>query len=156
MIGDVEKVSGVVTRSGDFYLEAPSAITWKFKDRNCLGLSEIIHATEMTIRGKYYPVDDFIEIHGSKGVLWVTRCTGEMLDMPPGLVHSGTDTTAYNVPTDWTEGFQASAADFIDGILRGEQSELDARTSKKVLQATLAAYRAAETETAVDPLSMTA
>jgi len=35
------------------------------------------------------------EIIGPKGVLWVTRCTGEMLDMPPVLVHSGTDTIAY-------------------------------------------------------------
>jgi predicted dehydrogenase len=156
MIGDVEKVSGVVTRPAGFYLEAPSAITWRFKDRNCLGLFEMIHATEMPIRGKYYPADDFIEIHGSKGVIWVTRCTGEMLDMPPVLVHSGTDTTAYDVPSGWPEGFQAASVDFVDCVLRGEQPRLDARTSKKVLQATLAAYRAAETETAVDPLSMTA
>ena len=155
LIGDVEKVSGVVARSGHFYLEAPSAITWKFKDKDCLGLFEMIHAAEMPIRGKYYPVDDFFEIHGSKGVIWVTRLTGEMLDMPPVLVHSGTDTTAYNVPTDWTAGFLAASADFVDCVLRGEQPRLDARAAKKVLQAALAAYRAAETETAVDPLSMT-
>ena len=154
LFGDVEKVYGVVSKADDFYMEAPSVITWKFKNRNCLAVFEATYAHKMTIRGKYYPLDEFIEIQGSKGIIWVTRCSGEMLDMPPVLVHTGTDSTGYEVPSDWREGFLAASTNFIDCLLRDEQPELDARFSKKVLQTTLAAYRAAETEAAVDPKSM--
>lgn len=156
LIGDVEKVSSVVVKSDDFYWEAPSAVTWKFKNKNCLGIFEMIHASEMPIKSKYYPVDDFFEIHGSKGVIWVTRCTGEMLDMPPILVHSSAGTREYNVETDWSEGFLAASSDFIEGVLTGNQPRLDVLTSKKVLQASLAAYRAAETGMTIDPQSISA
>ena len=92
-IGDVEKVTAVVSKTEDHYMEAPCAITWKFEDRDCLATFEMISAPEMYIRGKYYAADVFFEIQGSRGLIWVTRCSGEMLDMPPVVLHTGTETT---------------------------------------------------------------
>ena len=90
-IGDFESVYGIVTKTDDFTVEAPCSSVWRFKDRNCLGVIDYGLADEMPLRSRYYPMDEFFEIVGSKGVVWVTRCTGEMLDMPPVVLHRGSE-----------------------------------------------------------------
>ena len=65
----------------DFLQETPERGHWRFKDRECLGIIDYTYAPEMPIRSRYYRADEFFEIHGSRGIIWVTRCTGEMLDL---------------------------------------------------------------------------
>ena len=154
-LGDFEKVCGMVTKTDDFVIEAPSVATWKFKDRQCLGVMDYAYAEEMPIRGRYYPSDEFFEIQGSKGSIWVTRCTGEMLDMPPVVLHTGGETVTYQVPSDWIEGFNGSARSFVDCVLQGRQPEMDVQFARKVLQAALAVYEAARTDRSVRPDAMT-
>ena len=149
-IGDFESVYGIVTKTDDFIIEAPSASMWRFKDKNCLGVIDYCFANEMPIRSKYYPMDEFFEITGSKGIIWVTRCTGEMLNLAPVMVHYGHETTNFHVPMDWIEGFNAAARNFIDCILAGEQPMMDADFAKKVLQAALSVYRSSETNMPLD------
>jgi predicted dehydrogenase len=154
-IGEIEAVQAMIGRTPDFLTEAPSAAIWRFKDKNCLGMLDYTYAPHMIMRGKYVRVDEFFEIHGSRGVIWVTRCSGEMLDLPPVMLLKGTETVSYQVPMDWIEGFNGAARDFIDSIPQGRQPDLDARTSKKILQVALAIYEAARTERPVAPMSMT-
>ncbi len=153
-IGDVDKVYAMVTKTDDFIVESPSAIMWHFSGRDCLATFEYSSAQDMTIRGRYYPVDEFFEIQGSKGAIWVTRCTGEMLDMPPVVLVKGTETTGIQVPMDWIEGFSGSARHFIDCILKDEQPDMDVDFSRKVLQTALALYRSAEQDVPIDPRSL--
>ena len=94
------------------------------------------------------------EIHGSRGILWVTRCTGEMLDLPPVMLIRGTETTSYQVPMDWRTGFDGAARDFVDGLLEGRQPAQDVLTAKKVLQVPLAIYEANRLRRPVAPDSM--
>ena len=124
-IGEIGEVSAIVTRGADFILETPSVATWRFKDRDCLGIMDYTHAPEMVIRGRYVRVDEFFEIHGSRGIIWVTRCSGEMLDLPPVQLIRGTETVSYQVPMDWRLGFDGAAADFVDGVLDGRQPAQD-------------------------------
>jgi predicted dehydrogenase len=154
-IGEIGTVQAMIGRTPDFLTEAPSAAIWRFKDKNCLGILDYTYAPHMIMRGKYVRVDEFFEIHGSRGVIWVTRCSGEMLDLPPVMVLKGTETISYQVPMDWSEGFHGAARDFIDGILQERQPELDAQTSKRILQVALAIYEASKTERPVAPESMT-
>ncbi len=153
--GDVEKVIAMVTRTEDFMIESPSVVVWKYKDRDCLGILEEAYAGDMRIRSKYYPGDDFFEIQGSKGVIWVTRCTGEMLDLAPVMLMKGSETVEYQVPSDWMEGFDRAADHFIECILQDEQPDLDAEFSKRILQLALAAYQASDTGRSVEPDSVT-
>ena len=153
-VGDVEKIYSMVTKTDDFRIEAPSATTWKFKGRDCLGIFDYAHADQMSIRGKYYPHDEFFEIQGSSGAIWVTRCTGEMLDMPPVMVLRGAETVGIQVPMDWIEGFNGAARNFIDGITRDEKPLMDVHFSRKVLQTALAVYESAKTDRPVDPSTM--
>ena len=108
----------------------------------------------MPIRSRYYRADEFFEIHGSRGILWVTRCTGEMFDLPPVVLIRGTETTSYQVPTDWRTGFDGAARDFIDGLLEGRQPAQDVVTARKVLQVPLAIYEASRLRRPVAPDSM--
>jgi len=153
-IGGFEKVYSMMTKTDDFILETPSAAMWKFEGRDCLGTMDYTYAEEMPIRGRYYPVDEFFEIQGSKGSIWVTRCTGEMLDMPPVLLLNGEKTVSYNVPSDWIEGFNGSARNFVDCVLRDEQPDMDVEFSKRVLQAALAIYESSRADCPVEPSSI--
>lgn len=148
-LGDIEKVFGIVTRGEDFIREAPSAAIWKFKGRHCLGVLDYTVAEDMPIRARYYPSDEFFEIQGSKGAIWVTRCTGEMLDLPPVMLVKGTETVGFQVPMDWADGFHGAAADFIGSILQDRQPAMDVHFSRKVLQVILAVYEASRTERGV-------
>ena len=145
LMGDVAKITSMVTTTDDFMVDAPSAAIWRFKNGG-LGVFEYSHAPDMKIRSNYYPNDEFFEIQGSAGSIWVTRCTGEMLDMPPVLLVKGSETTAFQAPMDWIEGFNGAATEFVDGILEGRQSKMDADFSKKVLRAALAIYESSELE----------
>jgi predicted dehydrogenase len=153
-IGEIGEVSAIVTRGKDFIMETPSVATWHFKDRDCLGIVDYTYASDMTIRGRYVRVDEFFEIHGSRGIIWVTRCSGEMLDLPPVQVIRGTETVSYQVPTDWRLGFDGAAADFIDGLIEGRQPAQDVHAAKRMLQVALAIYESGRTGRAVRPDSV--
>ena len=94
------------------------------------------------------------ETHGSSGIIWVTRCTGEMLDLPPVVLIRGTETTSYQVPMDWRHGFDGAARDFVDGVLDGRQPAQDVHTTRRVLHVSLAIYEAGRTRQPVAPESM--
>lgn len=154
-LGDIDKVQGIVTKTDDYIAEMPSVATWKFRQKRCLGVLDYASAEEMPIRTKYYPIDEFFEIQGSKGAIWVTRCTGEMLDLPPVILFKGTEAQHFQMPMDWIEGFNGAARDFIDAILEGRQAHMDFVFATKVLRVALAVYEASRTERAVDPSTLT-
>ena len=149
--GGVEKVSALITRTDNFIQETPSVATWKYADKDSLAIFEYAAASEMPIRSRYYPADEFMEVIGSKGVLWVTRCTGEMLDMPPLVLHLGSETVSYQMPMDWIESFNGAATDFVEGILEGRQPMMDAAFSDDVLRAIIAMYRSSDSGAWVVP-----
>ena len=149
--GSVERVSALVTKGEDFLDELPSVATWKYAGADRLGVIEYAGAAEMPMRTRYYPADEFMEVIGSKGVLWVTRCTGEMLDMPPVVLHLGDESVSYQAPMDWIEGFNGAAADFVDGILEGRQPMMDVKFSEEVLRTILAMYQSSDSGMWVAP-----
>ena len=149
--GAVERVSALITRTDDFIMETPSVATWKYAGRDRLAVIEYALAENLRVRTRYYPVDEFMEVIGSDGVLWVTRCTGEMLDMPPVVLHRGDETVSYQMPMDWMDSFNGAARDFVDGILEGRQPMMDIRFSEEVLRVILAMYESSETGGWVEP-----
>ena len=43
----------------------------------------------MWLRSDFYGADEFFEIQGDEGFLWVTRCTGQLLDLPAVVLYDG-------------------------------------------------------------------
>jgi predicted dehydrogenase len=106
------------------------------------------------MRARYARVDEFFEIHGARGIIWVTRCSGELLDLPPVMVIRGTETVSHQVPTDWRLGFDGAARDFVDGLLEGRQPAQDIAAATRMLQVPLAIYESARTRRPVAPDAM--
>jgi predicted dehydrogenase len=150
-IGEIGDISAIVTHGAELLAETPAAAMWRFKGRDCLGIIDYTASDEMTIRARYYKADEFFEIHGSRGIIWVTRCTGEMLDLPPVVLLRGTETVSYQVPADWRLGFDGAAADFVDSLLAGRQPEQDVHTAKHILSVPLAIYEASRIGRPVAP-----
>jgi predicted dehydrogenase len=121
---------------------------------------EVQYAPKLYMRSGYYGADEFFEITGDEGQIWVTRATGEMLDLPPVMLFTGTKkecvTTEFrDVDADWGTGFVRSSQHFVDALLHGTPADMSPESAIKVLQLCFAVYRASEIGTSVDPRTIT-
>ncbi len=154
---DVKSVQAVV-REGPFFFETPTAALWEYERDDLLGLMEVTYAPGMFVRSDYYGADEFFEIQGTSGFVWVTRYTGKLLDLPALVLYeaNGTTRTFADVDADWARAFQAASAHFVDCILEGVQPEMSGELSVKVLQLCFAVYEASKQRRPVDPSTITA
>ncbi|HXW35048.1 MAG TPA: Gfo/Idh/MocA family oxidoreductase [Acidimicrobiales bacterium] len=155
---DIVSVQAVVRRR-DLFFE-PCACIFEYEDPQLLGSMEVSYAPSMMMRSSYYGADEFFEIQGDEGFLWVTRCTGELLDLPPLMLYQGVGKAGnlHEVPglnSDWGAGFDRSAAHFVDSLLAGTTPEMSAAEATKVLQLCFAVYEAGNTGSKVDPRTIT-
>jgi predicted dehydrogenase len=155
---DITSVQAVVRRR-DLFFE-PCACIFEYEDEMLLGSMEVSYAPKMWMRSSYYGADEFFEVQGDEGFIWVTRSTGELLDLAPLLVYRGTDKagTLEEVPgidADWGTGFNRSAAHFVDSVLDGTPPAMSAADAIKVLQLCFAVYQAGNTGERVDPRTIT-
>jgi predicted dehydrogenase len=150
---DITSVQAIV-RQGPLFFEAPMAAIWEYERESLLGMMEVTYAPRMNIRSSFYGADEFFEIQGTDGFIWVTRCTGEMLDLAPLIVyHSDGTTTSYsNLESNWLEGFRRSSKNFIDALLEGRPDpEMTPEMAIKTLQFAFAVYQASIERAPVDP-----
>lgn len=151
---DIVSVQAVVRRR-DYYFE-PCASIFEYEDPLILGTMDVSYAPQMWLRSSYYGADEFFEIQGDEGFVWVTRCTGEMLDMPAVVVYNGkhgeeTTTSFPTVDADWGQGFRRSSHHFVDALVDGTPPEMSATEAIKALQLCFAVYEAGKTRQPVDP-----
>jgi predicted dehydrogenase len=153
-----ESISSVqaVVRPGALFFEAPTAAIFEYEREDLLGTMEVTHAPHMRLRTRYYGADEVFEVQGTDGFVWVTRATGEMLDLPPLLLHrpDGTTVAFSNLDADWGTGFRLASHAFIDALLEGTQPEMSGQRAIEVLQLCFAVYQASSTRSPVDPASI--
>lgn len=155
---DIVSVQSVVRRR-DLFFE-PCAAIFEYEDPDLLGVMEVHYAPQMWLRSSYYGADEFFEIQGDEGLLWVTRATGEMLDLAPVVLYRGKDnhrtfTTRTDLDADWASGFTRSSAHFVDSLLSGTPAAMTPAEAVKVLQLCFAVYAASDTHRPVDPRTVT-
>ncbi len=151
---DIVSVQAVVRRR-DLFFEPCQAI-FEYEDPTLLGSMEVSYAPKMWMRSAYYGADEFVEVQGDEGFLWVTRCTGEMLDLPAVMIYRGDEKeramTGYSdMDADWGTGFKRSSAHFVDCLLDGTVPDMTATDAARVLQLCFAVYQAGNTRLPVDP-----
>ena len=125
---DITSVQAVVRRR-DLFFE-PCAVIFEYENPDILGMMEVQYAPNFYMRSSYYGADEFFEITGDEGQIWVTRATGEMLDLAPVMLFTGTPTerktTEFtDLDADWGTGFVRSSQHFIDALLEGEAGRHD-------------------------------
>jgi predicted dehydrogenase/putative sterol carrier protein len=143
LFGEVERVSAWID-SLDGIVDSPVTAMWKHKDGTRYGVGEFAHTADLLIPSKYYSNDEFFEITGSKGVIFVTRCTGNIHDAPPVSLFTSRGWRHFpKVKSDWADGFIASAENFIDAV-RGERSpRLSGEEGREVLRFAFAVQKSA-------------
>src|SRR5580658_2112690 len=155
---DITSVQAVVRRR-DLFFE-PCAVIFEYEDPEVLGSMEVQYAPQFYMRSSYYGADEFFEITGDEGQIWVTRATGEMLDLPPVMLFTGTETerktTEYTeLDADWGAGFVRSSQHFVDSLLNGSTPDMTPEMAIKVLQLCFGVYQASEIGASVDPRTIT-
>jgi predicted dehydrogenase len=145
-----------VVRPGPLFFETPTAAIFEYEREDLLGTMEVTHAPKMKLRTRYYGADEVFEVQGTDGFVWVTRATGEMLDLAPLLWYrsDGTTVSFSNLDADWATGFRLSSRAFVDALLEGSQPDMSGERAIDVLQLCFAVYQASATRSPVDPSSI--
>ena len=151
---DIVSVQAAVRRR-DLFFE-PCAVIFEYEDPLLLGTMDVHYAPDMWLRSRYYGADEFFEIQGDEGFLWVTRATGQMLDLAPVILYRGKDNDRKTIEftdldADWGTGFTRSSAHFVESLLAGTPAAMTPAEATKVLQLCFAVYLASETRAPVDP-----
>jgi predicted dehydrogenase len=151
---DIVSVQAAVRRR-DFFFE-PCAVVFEYEDPDVLGTMEVSYAPQMWMRSAYYGADEFFEIQGDRGFIWVTRCTGQLLDLPAVVLYDGekgsqTVTSFPSLADDWGAGFRRSSTHFVDALVNGTAADMSAGDAIKALQLCFAVYQAGNTRLPVDP-----
>ncbi|TKJ24654.1 MAG: hypothetical protein CEE42_10110 [Promethearchaeota archaeon Loki_b31] len=122
-------------------MDSPSLIFWKYPKKELddppkYGSMQFTLAPNVYYPSNYYDCDEFIEISGTKGMIWLNQCTcgGNLISKtpqyPPIVVYSGGEVKTYGeeLPRDWRYSFINSTEHFIraiqeksDPIYTGEQ-----------------------------------
>lgn len=151
---DVSAVQAVV-RKGKLFFEAPTVALLEYSRSDLLGVIEVAHAPGMFIESDWYGADEFFEIQGSDGFVWVTRLSGRLHDLPALVFRSGKTTTQVRDLDDrYESGFRRSAAAFIDGILNEEQVDLTPTAALKSLELAFAVYLSSNEGRRISPSSI--
>ncbi len=123
-LGGIESVfayiGGRKDKSG-YVWDSPAAISWKHKGaKDKLGMWQQVWCDELWLKTKYYAGEDRIEITGDKGIIWITKCTADFLDVPPLIVYKdGRVESHHDLDVDWQASFTECTRNFIQSI-RGE------------------------------------
>ena len=138
LLGDVEKVFSYITHrtiQHGWLLDSPAMVIWKYKDVEKYGSYEAVTSDDLLVRTRYWPEDEWFEMTGSRGFIWVNRCTSMLLDRPPVVMYCDGVTTEFSdMDSDWSASFVNGVHDFVDAVLDGRQAHLTGEEGKRVLQ----------------------
>ncbi len=146
-LGAVSDVFAWINRTelgGGLVLDAPAVIMWRCQQAPRFGTWEATALPDLVVPSKYYANDEWLEITGTKGVLWVNRCSGQMLPGPVLVIYRDGETkTIDDVETDWAASFVGGVRSFVRAIREGGEPELSAADAREVLRFSVAAHRSA-------------
>ena len=125
---DIRSVQAVV-RQGPLFFEAPTVALWEYARQDLLGMMEVSYAPDMYIRSQQYGADEFFEIQGTRGFVWVTRLCGNLhvtsrRSCSTRKTGGGTSFASSTRPT--TIRSAGPPAHFVDALLTGTRSGVGA------------------------------
>ena len=130
-----------------FEVDAPLLVSWSYEGAMKHGSWELQASNDMVVRSDYYPGDEWFELSGTRGVIWVNRCTAKMLyDTPPLTYYADGEMHRVNedeINAEWGHSFKVCVAEFVDGILNGKQPNVTAVDSRETYKFARASQLAA-------------
>ncbi len=138
-------------------LDAPAYVMFKYKQSKehvvpQFGNMEFALMPEMNFSdSKYYPVDEFIEIIGSRGIMKINQCTsiGNKMSnseiFPPlVIIRDGKVETYNDFEKDWKHSFINATNYLIDVLKKNKEPILSGEQARSILKFNLAAIESVE------------
>ena len=116
-----------IVRQGPLFFEAPTVALWEYARHDLLGMMEVSYAPDMFIRSDYYGADEFFEIQGTRGFVWVTRLCGNLhVDLPPLVLYEedGRSTSFAELDASYDGRSGGPRPHFVDGCSRATTPDL--------------------------------
>jgi predicted dehydrogenase len=157
LVDDHVRSVQAVVRQGPLFFEAPTVALFEYGRDDLLGMMEVSYAPDMFIRSDYYGADEFFEIQGTRGFIWVTRLCGNLhTGLPPVVLYEedGRQTAFADLDASYDGSFKRAAAAFVDGCMAGTVPDLDPQTAVEALQLCFAVYQASNEQRRVDPATI--
>ena len=130
-----------------FENDSPLLVSWSYEGGLRHGSWEQHGSDDMIVRSDYYPGDEWFELSGTRGIIWVNRCTAKMLyDTPPLVVYADGEMRRFDkhdLNDDWGESFKQCAYEFIDCIQNGGRPNMSAEDSRETYKFARASQLAA-------------
>jgi len=152
---EIEKVFAWTDKYQD--LDAPAYVMFKYKQSKehlvpQYGNMEFSLMPEMDFSdSKYYPVDEFIEIIASRGIMRINQGTSignRLLNskiLPPiAIIRDGKVETYTDFEKDWKYSFINATNYFIDAVKKNKQPLLSGEQARSILKFNLAAIKSVE------------
>ena len=152
-----EPIDSVLVWQGKFKIQrvikhdTPSVVIYICKNKSHYGTWNVSTHKFMPLESDFYACDEYVEIIGEKGAIFIPGCTGSLFescgDSAPGQAgvhwidetgewHSKTD-----IETNWTSSFINCSREFIEGINEDREIELNPKEARNILQIGLAVIR---------------
>ena len=94
-------------------------------------MMEVTYAPNMLIRSDHFGADEFFEIQGTDGYVWVTCLTGHLLDLPPVMLYEADGTqTNFSVDTHYETSFAHASKHFVDVAARRDPARHERRARR--------------------------
>jgi len=140
--GEIDKMHAWINHI-DAVVDSPATVQWNYAGGLAQGSVQFVLAPDLTMPAPYYSNDEWYEVVGSKGILWVNQCTARVrTDLPPLCLYTdGQMQPVDDVPADWAEGFNGALRNFIDAITGEAPPLLSGEEGLKILAYDLAAQR---------------
>ena len=139
------RTAQAVVRPGPLFFEAPTVALFEYDRPDLLGMMEVSYAPDMFIASDHYGADEFFEIQGTRGFVWVTRLCGRLhADLAPVVLYEedGRRTSFTGLDASYDGSFRRAAGAFVDGLLAGEEPDLAPATAIDALRLCFAVYQA--------------
>jgi predicted dehydrogenase len=156
LLGDPDCVSAwIVSKNG--VIDDTATAMWTCKQGQRHGIIDYHMSPDLMIPTKYYPNDEIYQVVGTKGVIFIHRGTGEMMDRAPVSLFDNDGWHHFDeLEGDCGLGFVESTKNFIRAI-RGEEAPLlNPTEARTVLRFGLAMMKSARErrEVYVDELDL--
>lgn len=132
----------------DAVVDSPATIQWSYEDGLAQGSVQFVMCPELEIASPYYSNDEWFEIVGSKGLIWVNRCTAAFRDQLPAVTLQTSAGVEHfdDLDADWAAGFDGALRNFVDAIYRMEPPLLSGADGLEILAVDLAIQRSQQAQ----------
>ena len=121
-----------------------AAISFTHADDRRMGTWTVTTSRELAVATDYYPIDELVEVTGSRGILWINQTSSKLLGGPPVSLYRDGETRHYHdMETDWGDSFRAGGMEFTEAITAGDSVGLTGAEARSVLAFLLAVMKSA-------------